>query len=314
MANDLTGYLGSSQLPANPYKEGLGYGLEYRQYKGDTAMNQYNQQVHEAELIKQRSWALEDRDYNAPAALKERLREAGYNPALMSGAIQTANQQVRPSSANSPSGPASNMSGHASATQQNIGNLLQAGQNLVTNMMSQKQMQALDADINLKNTQSVKTMADSANTQQQTGFAKELFSTQKDALMQALKQSFLDYNVKDKYYKEQMPAEIQNIQQNTKLSQQEVLNKQAQVKNIYSEITQRGIQNKVSEANINQINAEVTRILNENSTFNKNREEDRKQLTYELQQLELKMRKSGFNPNSTSIIGELKNTIYSLSR
>lgn len=215
--NNLNGYLGNVQLPSNPFSKDNDEKYQFQhhgegmQAQADLSMAQYNAQVHESELLKQRQWALEDRDYNSPAELRKRLEAAGYNPSLMSGMVQTANQQVRGSSANSPSSSMNNMSGYASARSAAWGNVIDAGRSIISTMLAGKQMQSLDADINLKNSQSVKTLSESAKTRQDTKFASDLFQTQKNALEADLAGKHLSNQATKQQIEQVIPAQLSRM-------------------------------------------------------------------------------------------------------
>lgn len=265
MVNELDGYLGQTQLPTNIYESekrpghsrGFGWGSEFAQTKTDMSMAQYNNQVHEAELLKQRQWALNDRDYNSPEQLRKRLEAAGYNPSLMSGAIQTANSPVRSASANSPTGQSTNMSGFASANNQAIGNILQAGQSLMSTALNRKQIETMDADINLKNSQSVETLTRSAKTDQDRKFASDLFDNQKNALELDLLNKSLDSDLKTQQLETAIPEQLKN------LASQRTLN-EAQIKQIQASTTN---QTKLTNSQIQQINQSINQsaqtILND---------------------------------------------------
>lgn len=224
MTNDLNGYLGgvdTSQVQYNPIS-GMGHKGEKMQYEADVQMAMYNNQVHEAELLKQRQWALEDAQYNSPAELRKRLEEAGYNPALMSGAIQTANAPVRSATSNTPSGSISNMSGYASARQAAFSNIIQAGQNLSTSYLQSQQAKQVDANINLLNSQSVNTLAAAAKTSQDKQQASDLFSTQKQALEADLVGKVQENSIRKQYYEEVVPQELQKLAQDVNLSNAQI--------------------------------------------------------------------------------------------
>lgn len=316
--NNLTGYVGQTQLPQNPYDKGneinprFQYKQEYQQHQADVGMAQYNAQLHENELLMQRKWALEDRDYNSPAQLRARLEAAGYNPALMAGAVQTANAPVRASSANTPGGSMSNMAGYASAHNAAMGNIIDAGRSIVSTMLAGKQMQNLDADINLKNSQSIKTLTDSARTKQDTRFASELFGYQKNALELDIKNKKQDWDVKDQYYREVVPAQIKNLNSQTEVNQ-------TKVKDLFSEIALRSKQSNLTEVQQRFVEQETVKLFNENSLFNKEREyrsrdyeAGMKQLDYELQAYNKKLQDHGVNPQSSGLFDSVKRTIVSI--
>lgn len=261
MADDLTGYLGSVQLPGNPYEKKVGFGEERGQWNADINMAQYNQQVHEAELLKQREWALADRNYNSPAQLRQRLEDAGYNPALMAGAIQTANAPVRTASANSPTSQATNMSGYASNKTQLGSNILQAGQNLISAVMSEKQMQAIDSQINLQNAQGIETLSRAAKTDAERKNIQDLLPYQKDAMLQNMFWQRADTELKYKEISEIIPQRLKNMQQEVKFSE-------AQINNMAQQM---GINKRLSAAEIRGIEQSIkesaSRILNNTETL-----------------------------------------------
>lgn len=252
--NDMTGYVGQTQLPVNPYassndpnKRALTYGDEFRQFKADTSMAQYNQQMAEAQLLKQRQWALEDRDYNSPAQLRKRLEEAGYNPSLMQGAIQTANSPVRASTTNTPSTSASNMAQYGSNQNAAVGNLIDAGRSLASTIMQSKQMEGVDAQINLNNSQSIEALSRSAKTNTERIQMSDLFEYQKDALMEDINLKRMDSKLKNYDLSNTLPAQLANIKQSTKLSE-------AQVQNMADQMQ---LNKKLTTAEINSINQKI---------------------------------------------------------
>lgn len=316
----MTGYVSSVNMPENPYQKSTdigvkesNYGPENRQFIGDMNMANYSAQMHQAELLKQRQWALEDANYNSPAELRKRLEQAGYNPSLMSGMVQTANQPVRAATANTPNATMSNMSGYAAARQQAGANLLKAGENIAQSFVTAQNIQNIRADTNLKNSQSVKALSESAMTNQQRSQANDLFNTQKQALIQDLLGKTLENRERDRYYHEQMPEVIKNLRSNTNLSDAKIGEIEANVKDIQSRIDQRLVQNKATREQIKLVQEQTKEIFNRNSTFNQTREQDVKQLEYELLQLKLNLEKyGGVNTNNGSLLNDIKRTIYML--
>lgn len=222
--NSLPNYLDSVNLPNNVYSNQLGYGQESKQFKADSAMALYNNQVHQAELLQQRKWALEDAQFNTPAELRKRLEDAGYNPSLMSGMIQTANQQTRGVTANTPQAQSSNMSGYAQADAQNMANVINAGQSL---MSTQAQLQAIEqskAMVGLTNSQAVNQLAQAAKTAQDKVQAKDLFSYQVNALESQIANTQADTQVKQQYYSEMVPAQIARLAKQNEVSDAEIRN------------------------------------------------------------------------------------------
>lgn len=261
MENDLTGYYNSNMLPQSAYENAKFYGPEKLQSRQETNMADYNNQVHEAELLKQRKWALEDRDYNSPAEMRKRLEDAGYNPALMSGAIQTANAPVRASSANSPTASVSSMSGYESARNQAGANLIEAGKSLVTAMMTNKQMDSIDSQINLQNSQSIEALSRAAKTDTERQQLSDLFVYQKDAMIQeiALRKSNVDLNNAE--LSQVIPMRLATMQKGIELQD-------AQIDNMAKQL---GINKALSRAEIASINQAIkesaSRILNNTETL-----------------------------------------------
>lgn len=261
ITNDLTGYYDSSMLPGNAYQDAKLYGPERRQTNQELSMADYNNQVHEAELLKQRQWSLEDRDYNSPAEMRKRLEDAGYNPALMSGAIQTANAPVRVSTANSPTASVSNMSGYENAKNQTGSNLIEAGKSLFTAMMTQKQMQAIDSQINLQNSQGIETLSRAAKTDTERKQMSDLFTYQKDALIQniALMKSNVDLNNAE--LSQVIPMRLAQMQKGVQLQD-------AQIENMAKQLEINKNLTKAEIASIRQnIQESASRILNNNQTL-----------------------------------------------
>lgn len=223
--NDLTPYTGNVPVGVNPYAKGQGegreitYGEEYRGYKADMSMAQYNAQMAEAQLLKQRQWSLEDRDYNSPAELRKRLEEAGYNPALMSGAIQTANAPVRGAQTSSPGGSAGTGSGGSRAA---IGNMLQAGSNLIETLLARKQAQAIDSQIGLNQSQSIKALSESNLSGTQKKQIDSLLPYSVQSLKMDIQNKEMDVGLKEQQLNEVVPQQIANMQKQVQLMDKQV--------------------------------------------------------------------------------------------
>lgn len=223
--NNLEGYLGGITAPINPYSKpdkderALTYGESYRQAKGDISMAQYNQQVAEAQLIKQRQWALEDRDYNAPSALRKRLEEAGYNPALLSGMVQTANAPVRGVQGSTAPGKLSDTSG---VRNQTMANIMQAGQNIVSNMISGKQAQVLDSNVQLNRASAIKELSSAAHSKSAKIRIDELLQYEKNAMELDNYQKQFDLYVDTKYKEEQIITSLNEAAQRINLSDAQI--------------------------------------------------------------------------------------------
>lgn len=255
--SNLNNYLDAVNMPQNPYQSSTNvgtkektYGAENRQFIAETNMAQYNQQAHAAELYQQRQWALQDAEYNSPKAFRQRLEEAGYNPALMAGAVQTANQPVRASTANTPTGSISNMSGYAAAKNAQAANVIKAGENLTASLANAQLMRLQDADINLKNTQSVKTMIDAASTDQQRRFANDLFSYNKQALQSDIANKNADTLLKFRQGTELIDQQIKEIASKTAFND-------ASVDHIINQIAN---ENKLTSAQVAKMKQEASEI------------------------------------------------------
>lgn len=311
----ITPYVSGVDLPQSPYENNgntaFGFNSENRQYKGDTNMAQYNAQLHQAELMQQRQWALQDAEYNAPAALRKRLEEAGYNPALMAGAVQSANAPIRQASANTPGGQSSNMSGYHESSNQALGNVLQAGQNLTSSMLAAKQSQQIDADINLKNSESINTLSNAAKTKQDKEQAAGLYTYQVNAMQQDIFNKMWDNKVKERYYEEQMPEIIKNLKQDRTHSEEDVKRIQQDVKESIAKINQIAAQNKLTEQQTNLVNQEYQKLFNENSTFDKDREIDNKRIENSMNRLRSNLMEQGINPDAGGLYNEIRRSFYS---
>nr|QJB20172.1 MAG: DNA pilot protein [Microvirus sp.] len=255
--NDLTGYTGNVPVPSvNPYGEGQGegraitYGEEYRGYKADLNMAQYNAQMAEAQLLKQRQWALEDRDYNSPGELRKRLEDAGYNPALMSGAIQTANAPVRGSNASDPGARAGTGQGGSRAT---TANMLQAGQNIISSLMANKQLQQMQSATDLNKSLAVKALSESNLQGSQKRSIDQMLPYQTDALKKDIELKEFDVQLKDQQLREVIPQQVANMQKINELNA-------AQIAEIANKI---GIANKLLPHEINQLKAITSKALSD---------------------------------------------------
>lgn len=223
--NNLEGYLGGITTPINPYsKEGkderaLTYADEYRQARGDISMALYNQQVAEAQLLKQRQWALEDRDYNAPSALRKRLEEAGYNPALMSGMVATANAPVRGVQGSTAPGKLTDLSG---VHNQTLANIMQAGQNIVSNLVSSKQAQVLDSNVQLNRAAAIKEMSQAAFTKSSKFRIDELLEYEKNAMELDNYQKQFDLYIDTNYKEKQIITSLNEAAQRINLTDAQI--------------------------------------------------------------------------------------------
>lgn len=233
--NSLDGYMAATTPPINPYsKEEVAkkdrdwsWREEYRQFQADVAMAQYNQQIAENQLLLQRQWALEDRDvdraYNSPAAIRQRLEEAGYNPALMSGVMQAAQQPpTRAVQGHLSPGQVSNVSGiHG----QKVANMIEAGKSLVSSVVSAKQVDVMKSTEALNRAAAIKNLSEAAFSESAKHRVDELLLHEKNALELDNKQKMFDYHISVNYREKEilmalneasqrinkMDAEIQKI-------------------------------------------------------------------------------------------------------
>jgi hypothetical protein len=210
--NSLDGYMAATTPPINPYsKEEVAkkdrdwsWREEYRQFQADVAMAQYNQQIAENQLLLQRQWALEDRDadraYNSPAAIRQRLEEAGYNPALMSGVMQAAQQPpTRAVQGHVSPGQVSNVAGiHG----QKVANMIEAGKSLVSSVVSAKQVDVMKSTEALNRAGAIKNLSEAAFSESAKHRVDELLLHEKNALeldnYQKLFDLYIDTNYKEK--------------------------------------------------------------------------------------------------------------------
>lgn len=224
--NNLEGYLGGITAPVNPYadkndpdKRALTYGTEYRQTKGDISMSLYNQQVAEAQLLKQRQWALEDRDYNSPSEIRKRMEEAGFNPALMSGMVTTANAPVRGVQGSTSPGKLSDVSGIHNQT---MANIMQAGQNIVSNMVSGKQAELLESNKDLNRAAAIKEMSQAAYTNSSKMRIDQLLNYEADSMKMDIQRKQFDLDVDRKYKEEQIITSLNEAAQRINLTDAQI--------------------------------------------------------------------------------------------
>lgn len=270
----MDGYYDHKDMPVNPFdltqkrsRHAIGdlvsnifSGGAKSQFDADMKMAEYNQQVAEKQLLKQREWALQDRDYNSPAELRKRLEDAGYNPALMSGAIQTANQPVRGSTSSTPSGHASSVGGFS--------NLIQAGKSVVDSMLTAKNMRKIDADIQEVSSRTTKNLSDAAFTKSQQNKVDKLIDYDVQAASLANQRSTLEYQVRLKYYNDIMPRELEKLRSGIDLDYGQI-QKWSQDLNLQGQLT---------DAQVGQIK----QLIKESSDRILTNEEVRKQISQAL--------------------------------
>ena len=195
--------------------------------------------------------------YNTPAMQMQRYKEAGLNPHLIYGQGNSGNGTVNPLTTQE--APKSNF---ADITQNYIANRTQQAQ--VDNM--KKALEVQDADIALKNAQSVNALSGSAMTDQQREQAATLFDTvtsQAKANLGVTTQQLETGEIQQ----HKLRTEIQNVLTQTSLSQ-------AQKQNVMQSIIE-------SKARVHNL-----RIDGEN-----------KAADTELKKLELNLRRQGINPS-----------------
>ncbi len=221
--NSLDGYMAATTPPINPYsKEEVAkkdrdwsWREEYRQFQADVAMAQYNQQIAENQLLLQRQWALEDRDadraYNSPAAIRQRLEEAGYNPALMAGVMQAAQQPpTRAVQGHVSPGQVSNLAGTHG---QKVANMIEAGKSLVSSVVSAKQVDVMKSTEALNRAGAIKNLSEAAFSESAKHRVDELLLHEKNALELDNKQKMFDYHISVNYREKEIQMALNEASQ-----------------------------------------------------------------------------------------------------
>lgn len=196
--------------------------------------------------------------YNTPVMQMQRFKDAGLNPHLIYGQGNSGNSSGVPP-LTTQEAPKSKF---ADIAQNYIANRTQQTQ--VDNM--KKAMEVMDAEIQLKNATTVNQLANSANTEQQTEHAGELFET---VASQA---------------KANLGVTTQNLE--TGLIQQDKLNAEIDNLLVNKDLTKAQISN--VKQNIEESKARISNLVQDNSL---------KKAQVEMENLKLNLLRQGININ-----------------
>jgi hypothetical protein len=216
---------------------------------------------------KNREWQEEmwqkTNDYNLPSMQMARLKAAGLNPHLIYGQGNVGN---------------ATMASAPQQTNQDFSSFATAAQNYVSNRKQQveidnlkKAQEVMDADKQLKNSQSVNQLAGAAKTEQEKNQAGELFNT-------VLAQSEANLRNTDIVSKK-LESEIGSILAGTDLAKQQTRESGARIEQI--------------EQNVKESAAKIKSMMVDNNL---------KGAEIELKKVELGLRKAGINPNDPAYI------------
>lgn len=225
------GYLSNIDLPQNPYSKdfksdrALTYGEQHRQFAADLGMAQYNAQIAENQMLMSRAWALEDREnersYSSPAAQRKRLEEAGYNPALLAGQVQsTVNPPTRGVNPSPSNASASNTAGVSARVGANI---IEAGKSLISSMQVGKQVQLMDSQIALQRAAAVKELSQASHTDSARRRIDELVLHEKQALEIQNQRNQFEFNLDKQYKEDQIRSQLKDLKSSTNLRTEQAL-------------------------------------------------------------------------------------------